>query len=321
VAIVAAPGPAPSAGSVALPVRSRSAPARSHLDRSWPPGWAARGSPTTVTKVSTALSERGRTGHVAWARTSERPDVLLLHGFTDAAACWEPVASALADRWGVLATDARGHGESGLPEEPFGRMAHARDAAFVLDAEPGVGPEGVIVVGHSMGAGTAAALAQSRPDLVRALVLEDPPPGQPRQTSGEVRRRTMPEWLRAARDRDLAERIARCRMDNPDWPEDELEPWAVSKEQFDTHVFDLPAEAPAYLPEVLAKVTCPVLLIHGDTDRGSLIPPQTAAACAMSAAGDFEVARIDGAGHSVRRDRRGPYLAALTGFLERHTHT
>ena len=108
------------------------------------------------------------------------------------------------------------------------------------------------------------------------------------------------------------------RADNPDWSEAELVPWAASKDQFDTHIFEVPTEPFVPLRELLAKVTCPVLLIHGDVDRGSILPPTIAAACAMACGGDVEVARIDGAGHSVRRDRPGPYLAVLTDFLRRH---
>ncbi|GAA2760303.1 alpha/beta fold hydrolase [Actinopolymorpha rutila] len=273
--------------------------------------------------------EPGRTGHIAWTRRGDRTEVLFLHGFSDSGACWDPVVSALGPGWGVLAADARGHGESGLPEEPFGHSAHARDAAAVLDDQPDLDTDGVIVVGHSMGAVTAAALAGLRPDLVRAVVLEDPPPGERQNRPGATPAtpsapprpgppRQMPEWLAAVRALDPAARIARGRADNPEWSEEELVPWATSKEQFDPRVVELPTEPFVPLRDLLAKVTCPVLLVHGDVDRGSLLPPAIAAACAMAAGGDVEVARIDGAGHSVRRDRPGPYVAALTEFLRRH---
>ncbi|MET9022962.1 alpha/beta hydrolase [Actinopolymorpha sp. NPDC004070] len=273
--------------------------------------------------------ESGRTGPIAWTRRGGRAEILFLHGFSDSGACWDPVVSALGPDWSVLATDARGHGESGLPEEPFGHTAHARDAAAVLDDQPDLDPDGVLVVGHSMGAVTAAALAGLRPDLVRAVVLEDPPPGERDGTPGAKSPtppapprpgppRQMPEWLRAVRALDPAARIARGRADNPGWSEEELVPWAKSKEQFDPRVFERPSEPFVPLRELLAKVTCPVLLIHGDVDRGALLQPAVAAACAMAAGGDVEVARIDGAGHSVRRDRPGPYVDVLEDFLRRH---
>jgi pimeloyl-ACP methyl ester carboxylesterase len=258
---------------------------------------------------------QGRTAHLAWYRTDvAAADVAFLHGFSDSAQCWEPVIRAVP---GIraLAIDARGHGESGLPEGPFGYAAHRDDAALVLSSQPREG--GVIVVGHSMGAMSAAHLAAAEPGLVRAVVLEDPPPGD-RRTSGQNASWSMPTWLADARALDLPSRVARCRSDDPDWPDDELEPWAVSKAQLNPHLFDMPFQEATPLTDVLAAVTCPVLLIHGDTERGSLISNEYAERCAETAAGEFRAVHIAGAGHSVRRDNRPQYVAELTAFLDRH---
>lgn len=280
---------------------------------------------TSDARTGSPFTERGTTGHLAWARTAPTVDICFLHGFSDSADCWGPFVAALEGPWESLAIDARGHGSSGLPDETTGRSAHVRDVGQVLEtvvAAGGLRPGGrVVVVGHSMGAVTTAALAASRPDLVAAAILEDPPPGQ--RPTGEdsapapARRRNL-DWLHAARARDLAERIAVNRAGNPDWPDDEHEPWAVSKERFDLRVLDLPAEPMAYLPDVLPKVSCPVLLLRGDTDRGSLISADMAAECAAAAAGEYESVHIEGAGHNIRRDRRAPYLAAVTDFLRRY---
>jgi len=256
---------------------------------------------------------RGRTAHLAWYRTDDAAaEVAFLHGFSDSAQCWEPLIGALP---GIraLAIDARGHGESGLPDEPIRYTGHRDDAALVLSDQP----QGVIVVGHSMGAMAAAHLAASRPDLVRAVVLEDPPTGassddqQPEPWSE-------PAWLADLRALDLPARIAQGRASDPNWSEDELEPWAVSKAQVNPHLFDLPFQDAGPLTDLLAAITCPVLLIHGDTDRGSLISAEYAERCARAAAGEFRAVHIAGAGHSVRRDNRPRYVEELTAFLDRH---
>ncbi|MFF0269886.1 alpha/beta fold hydrolase [Kribbella sp. NPDC004536] len=249
---------------------------------------------------------RGKTGHLAWYRTDEAAvDVAFLHGFSDSAQCWEPLIAAMP---GVraLAIDARGHGESGLPEEPIRYDGHRDDAASVLSELP----DAVVVVGHSMGAMAAAHLAAARPDLVRAVVLEDPPNGT---ADPQDKPWSEPAWLAELRALDVAERIARA---EPGWSEDELEPWAVSKGQVNPHLFDLTFRDGVPLTDLLAKITCPVLLIHGDTDRGSLISHEYAERCAQAAGGDFRAAHLPGAGHSVRRDNRPQYLAELTSFLE-----
>lgn len=268
------------------------------------------------------FTERGMTGHIAWMRTGPNVDVLLLHGFSDSAECWAPIEPFLSPRWGLLATDARGHGRSGLPDGPAAPEAMVEDAVSVLKAQPGIRSGGVAVVGHSMGAMTSALLAATHPGLVTALVLEDPPfftsEDRARFEAGEGPLPRNLDWLWNARALDLETRIARCRRDQPDWPEDELRPWATSKDELDARFVNRRSGPPVVLTEVLAEIRCPVLLLYGDPEKGSLISADSARQCAEACAGELQAVHFAGAGHNVRRDRREPYLEALTGFLDAH---
>ncbi|MHC9044748.1 alpha/beta hydrolase [Microbacterium saperdae] len=97
------------------------------------------------------------------------PALLAIHGITANGRSWETVAAHLPQHR-VLAPDLRGRGRSnGLPG-PYGLQQHALDLAAVLDADGGGAR---IVLGHSMGAFVAVALAGARPDLVDRLVLVD----------------------------------------------------------------------------------------------------------------------------------------------------
>lgn len=116
------------------------------------------------------------------------PVMVLSHGITDNAACW---AESL-DHWAELgyrlvALDARGHGHSPRWDdadldsvETAGRRL-ARDLEDVLEdiAAHGVNGEGplqapLILVGHSMGGVTALDVAARRPEMVDAVLAEDP---------------------------------------------------------------------------------------------------------------------------------------------------
>lgn len=97
------------------------------------------------------------------------PAVLALHGVTSSHLAFRALARDLPGVR-VVAPDLRGRGGSaGLPG-PYGLRRHADDVARVVDAL-GLGP--LPVVGHSMGAFVAVALADARPDAVSALVLVD----------------------------------------------------------------------------------------------------------------------------------------------------
>lgn len=102
------------------------------------------------------------------------PDVLLLHGITSSSRTWDWLVPTLADRFRVLRLDFRGHGRSDRAPGRYGSTDYVSDAAAVLEQTAG-GP--CVVIGHSLGGVTAAALAQSRTDLVSGVVLEDPPLG------------------------------------------------------------------------------------------------------------------------------------------------
>lgn len=95
------------------------------------------------------------------------PPILLLHGLMGRASTWWPVAQWLTGHGRVLGHDARGHGRS-CARGPWTTERMVRDAEEVLAP---VGP--AVVIGHSMGGLHGLALAARRPDLVRALVVED----------------------------------------------------------------------------------------------------------------------------------------------------
>ena len=121
-----------------------------------------RRSVRTSDGVYLAVVEFGGTG----------PPILLLHGLMGRATTWWPVTRWLGDHGRVLGFDARGHGRS-QADGPWTTDRMTRDAADVLD-QLDAGP--AVVVGHSMGGLHGLVLAARRPDLVRALVVEDMSP-------------------------------------------------------------------------------------------------------------------------------------------------
>lgn len=100
----------------------------------------------------------------------EGPVLLLLHPLALAGEFWRPVIDRYKSSFRVIATDARGHGESKWDGQPFTVEDLAEDAAAVLTH---VGERPAHVLGLSMGGCTALALACRRPELVDRLVLAD----------------------------------------------------------------------------------------------------------------------------------------------------
>lgn len=248
------------------------------------------------------------------------PALILLHGVTDSGPCWMRVARDLEGEYDVIMPDARGHGGSSGIESGFSVDILADDVAALIGALKLDRP---FLYGHSMGAVTAASVAARYPEQVRAVVLEDPPliASTPPDPAGEKGDRSPPpatEWIAALKAQTRDERIAQAAADNPAWVEDELLPWVESKEEVSLDVanhFDVFRSYP--WRRVLSSITCPILLITGDPERGAIVTPDVAReAEGLSQHG--QVAHIPGAGHSVHRDRYKETMAAVRSFLAAH---
>jgi 3-oxoadipate enol-lactonase len=94
----------------------------------------------------------------------EGPAVLFVHGGLGDMRLWEPVTAQLVDAFRCVRYDLRFWGRSTGPAEPFSFVA---DAVGVLDA---LEIERAVLVGLSMGGGTALDVALAHPERVTALV-------------------------------------------------------------------------------------------------------------------------------------------------------
>lgn len=122
----------------------------------------------------------GELAYGVWgADDLDAPVVLAVHGITATHRSWPLVAAALP-HCRVVAPDLRGRGRSAALPAPYGLTGHAEDLEVLLDH---LEVDTATVVGHSMGAFVAVALAARIGRRVRALVLVDgglplvPPPG------------------------------------------------------------------------------------------------------------------------------------------------
>ncbi len=242
-----------------------------------------------------------------------KPPLVLAHGFSDDGLCWTPVAQALEADYDVIMTDARGHGRSDAPEQGYSSADHAADLAGVIQALRLKRPA---VLGHSMGAASALALAGTHSDLLRAILLEDPPPwwmpmpAQPIPPRPQPIRVGIVDLKRKTRE----ELIAHAHQQSPTWPEAELGPWADSKLRFSFHVLLAGEPPPLNWPVIVSSIACPALLLTADPAAGALVTPDSAAAL-QALAPQTRVAHIAGAGHSIRREQFGRYIEVVRAFL------
>ncbi len=98
----------------------------------------------------------------------EGPPLVLIHGVGLSRNMWAAQVSALAARFRVIAVDMPGHGQSPAPSAQAGLRTYADRVVAVLDY---LGVDKAIIVGFSMGALVARAMALHHHDRVKALIL------------------------------------------------------------------------------------------------------------------------------------------------------
>ena len=103
---------------------------------------------------------------IAFLEKGEGEPLLLIHGVGLNAEAWGPQIEALSDTHRVIALDMPGHGGSALTGGEL--AAYVAQAVTLLDA---LGIPSANVVGHSMGAATALAIASELAPGKEALIL------------------------------------------------------------------------------------------------------------------------------------------------------
>jgi N-formylmaleamate deformylase len=247
----------------------------------------------------------------------DKPPVVLSHGFTDNGLCWTRLARALEKEYDVIMYDARGHGLSDATPKGYASEDHAADLAGLIQAL-GLDEPKPILIGHSMGATTAATTAATYPELVRCAILEDPPwRGDTSALPSEERAAMAKEWrngILEMKAKTREEIMALCQAQNPRWAEVECGPWADSKLQLNLDAFKVLGLPRTPWQDIAREIACPVLLIAGDPEMGAIVTPEIAQEAA-SLWSNGKVVHIGGAGHNIRREQFEKYVAAITDFL------
>lgn len=245
------------------------------------------------------------------------PDLLLVHGLTDSGDGWSQAIDHWGGRYRITTVDLRGHGES------------PRFTREQLDAHPGdIMVEDVsqvveqldrpVVLGHSLGGAVTLAVAARRPDLVRAVVLEDPAPRAPEEPQRDPERgRTYNDGLLPAREAVDDEALMRLRLElHPDWPEDELLPTGRAEQQTqEDYLLHGDWKPTTAWDELLGALRVPALLLTGGELDQVVVSPGLEQDMLAAAPDHLVVRRLDGAGHCVRRDRPDVFYSVVDEWL------
>ena len=240
------------------------------------------------------------------------PLAVLLHGLADSSLTWWRVGPWFAaNGWHAVAVDLRGHGASpkASGDEQLGDLAE--DVHETVARLPGADGRIDVMLGHSLGALTTLGFCGLYGDLVRRVVLEDPPGSE--SADAEETAREVEEA--AARAKEAPDDLVReLKAENPSWSQEDCEMAVRSLRECDARrVAAMRRGLHWNLTGLAGFVEVPLLLLLGSDARGSGLPePERSAVARALRGGTVEVLE---AGHFVHRDDFEGYVRLLGGWL------
>jgi pimeloyl-ACP methyl ester carboxylesterase len=242
--------------------------------------------------------------------------IALVHCFTCSIRWWDELLPRLSREHRVIAIDLLGHGGS---EKPTDGYSIENQAQLVAQALARLGAEGATVVGHSLGATVAVALAEQSRELVDRLAIIDQAPDNDygdgldllAQASfvpvlGEALWRVKMDWT----IRDGLEQAFAPGFDVPDEFVDDLK--RMTYEAYDSSPGaedDYSEERP--LDARVREAFVPLLAIFGAEDQ---IYDAREALAAYANAPGARTELIEGAGHSPNVEAPAETARLILGF-------
>ena len=203
------------------------------------------------------------------------PPLVLLHGISWWWRTFTPVLPYLSERFHVHAVDFRGHGRSGRVPKGYRWEEYVRDTAEFVRRVVG---EPAYMVGHSLGAMVTIQICAAAPELVRAVVLEDPPlyAYQGERLKSRPNYKLFVGWRSLAQQQlAMAELESKISELQPELDGKALRFRAESLRLLDPDVLAMYVEGIATesyeTDRYLREVACPALILRGDPALGGAI--------------------------------------------------
>jgi len=269
---------------------------------------------------------------------SAAPGILLIHGLSNTAWAWTPVARRLRGARHVIAMDLRGHGLSDAPTEGYTSTTFAADVLAVAEGSGLLETAGdqIVLAGHGFGAIVAAWAAAEMGERCAGLVLVDGGWESIEAASGL----DVEEFLRGLDEppevmRSMAAYLAdREAFDPATWDSDQDQ--AARATVVETHAGKVvPSTRPHALEAsvramfrydplaTLAAVTAPVAaMVAGFDETGSRAAALAEASAARAASGrsSIQAASFDRVGHNLMRYRPDAVSAAILSIAGKTGH-
>jgi 3-oxoadipate enol-lactonase len=252
---------------------------------------------------------------IAFCASGSGPLVVLVHGLAEDQHSWNAQRAALSPNYRVVTYDVRGHGRTPIGEAN-GTLSQLGDDLVALLEALEAGP--ATLVGYSLGGTIVLWAAANRPDLVSGVVAIATSSVVGARAASFYRDRIAlfregdPARIRAELQLDIRSGLHRTWLDSDDLLEQHVE--AVG----DGEGYCNAAEAMMRLHSepltpLLARVTCPVLVVGGAEDE---FCPRKAQDILVNALPDARYHEIPAVGHLLAFEDPTALSDVVTAFVD-----
>ena len=207
----------------------------------------------------------------AYSIEGEGPPLFLIHGIGAARNTWRKAMPVLTPHFSVVTYDLRGHGESPMPEQPFGLDELVADLEAVRVK---TGFEAAHFAGHSLGGMIGPAYARAFPGRVQSLGLLSTAAFRTEDDSAKVkgvvramRSQSVPEILATLANRWFTDAFIAT---SPEVVQARMDQVVGTDAEIFLNVFDI--YAGTEMAPWLHEITTPSLVLTGENDGGC--PPR-----------------------------------------------
>ena len=246
----------------------------------------------------------------------EKPPVVFLHGFAEYGLDGERLCENLKGENELVMPDARAHGGTDGPPSEYSLLERIADAAACIKH---LNLKNSFLIGHSMGANTAAGLAARYTDWFRGVVLIDPSfvlPVHLSYTESEGQE-ILAHWRRSyATWQDLSEeKLYRfCKARYPNWEEADYHHWVYGKKNLKENTLQGYIQPVPDWRGIMEKVNCPVLLVSGDSTGEAIVTEEVVQKCGELCP-KFRHVNFPQSGHYIHHDACSRLQKEIHKFL------
>jgi len=258
-----------------------------------------------------------RIHYLDWTRAGDehKPPLLVLHGISRLARCYDHIAPHFTDRYRVIAMDMRGHGDSGWhPQGAYLVEDYVQDVEGLVQQ---LGLRDLVLWGASTGGRVVQVFAGMHPHLTKAVIVEDVGPERPKEVSSRRSGRMAREQLGWA---SIDELVGVLQAQYSRTPEARIRYLALhnSKPVEDGRIILKrdPAIEKGFIPTELwrfvKRIRAPIIYILGGAS--TIVPPQTQEELRRTLP-HVQIVTMPGLGHYPSDDDPAGFVAIVDPFL------